>query len=40
MACDHYHRYREDVALLRELGVGSYRFSVAWSRILPEAPAR
>ncbi|AJC58446.1 Beta-glucosidase [Streptomyces sp. 769] len=33
---DHYHRYREDVALLKELGVGAYRFSVAWPRVVPE----
>lgn len=35
VACDHYHRYREDVALMKELGAGAYRFSVAWSRIMP-----
>jgi beta-glucosidase len=35
VACDHYHRYREDIALLRELGVDSYRFSVAWPRVQP-----
>jgi beta-glucosidase len=35
VACDHYHRYRDDVTLLKELGVDSYRFSVAWPRILP-----
>jgi beta-glucosidase len=35
IACDHYHRYREDVALMRELGIGAYRFSVAWPRVLP-----
>lgn len=34
-ACDHYHRYREDVALMSELGLGVYRFSVAWPRIQP-----
>jgi beta-glucosidase len=36
VACDHYHRYREDIALLRELGVQAYRFSVAWPRLLPQ----
>lgn len=34
-ACDHYHRWREDVALMKELGLKSYRFSVSWSRIIP-----
>ncbi|MEQ9811488.1 MAG: GH1 family beta-glucosidase [Azospirillaceae bacterium] len=36
IACDHYHRYPEDVALMAELGVDAYRFSTAWPRILPE----
>ncbi len=35
VACDHYHRWREDVALLRAIGVGAYRFSVGWPRVLP-----
>lgn len=35
-ACDSYHRYREDVALLAEAGLNSYRFSVEWARIEPE----
>jgi beta-glucosidase len=35
-AVDHYHRYAEDVALMSELGVNAYRFSIAWSRLLPE----
>jgi beta-glucosidase len=35
-ACDHYHRYREDVELLAELGFNMYRFSLEWSRIEPE----
>jgi beta-glucosidase len=36
IACDHYRRHREDVALMRELGLGAYRFSLSWSRILPD----
>ncbi|MBN2626552.1 MAG: beta-glucosidase, partial [Spirochaetales bacterium] len=35
-ACDHFHRYKEDVALMKELGLKNYRFSIAWPRILPE----
>src|SRR6185312_5989464 len=35
VANDHYHRYREDVALMKELGVKAYRFSIAWPRIFP-----
>lgn len=33
VACDHYHRYKEDVALMKEIGLNSYRFSVSWARI-------
>jgi beta-glucosidase len=40
VACDHYHRYREDVGLMRELGLSAYRFSVSWSRVLPEGRGR
>lgn len=40
VACDHYRRWPEDVALMRELGLGSYRFSLAWGRILPEGTGR
>ena len=36
VACDHFHRYREDVALIRDLGVNAYRFSFGWSRLQPE----
>ncbi len=35
-ACDHYHRYPEDIAMLADLGLNAYRFSVEWSRIEPE----
>ncbi|MFJ5546210.1 GH1 family beta-glucosidase [Streptomyces sp. NPDC093225] len=40
VATDHYRRYREDVALMAELGVGAYRFSVSWSRVLPDGHGR
>jgi len=36
VACDHYHRYRDDVALMRELGLDTYRFSTSWSRVRPD----
>ena len=35
-ACDHVNRWREDVGVLRDLGVGAYRFSISWPRVLPE----
>lgn len=35
VACDHYHRFEEDVALMRDLGMRAYRFSLSWSRIQP-----
>ncbi|SDW84614.1 GH1 family beta-glucosidase [Thiocapsa roseopersicina] len=40
IACDHYRRWHEDVALMAALGVNAYRFSVAWARILPEGTGR
>ena len=36
VAVDHYHRYREDVALMQQMGLQAYRFSIAWPRILPK----
>ncbi|MBD8080224.1 glycoside hydrolase family 1 protein [Cellulosimicrobium arenosum] len=38
-ACDHYHRYREDVALMRDLHLGAYRFSTSWARVHPDGGA-
>ena len=35
IACDHYHRYEEDITLMRRLGLKAYRFSVSWPRVLP-----
>jgi len=36
VTCDHYHRWREDVALMKQFGLKAYRFSIAWTRILPQ----
>ena len=40
LACDHYRRMKDDVGLMRELGLKAYRFSLAWTRILPEGRGR
>lgn len=39
-ACDHYHRFREDVVLMKEVGLKAYRFSLSWSRLLPEGTGK
>ena len=39
-AADHYHHYKEDVALMAECGFSSYRFSLSWSRIIPHADGK
>jgi beta-glucosidase len=36
LACDHYRRFRDDIALMADLGLGAYRFSIAWGRVLPD----
>lgn len=40
VACDHYHRYKEDIKLFKELGLKYYRFSISWARVLPEGVGR
>lgn len=40
VACDHYHRWREDVQLMKELGLKAYRFSIGWPRVLPTGRGR
>src|SRR6185312_8740731 len=40
VACDHYRRYRQDVQLMKALGLDGYRFSINWARVLPEGTGR
>ncbi len=40
VACDHYHRYKEDIKLMKELGYKAYRFSISWPRIFPEGKGK
>jgi beta-glucosidase len=40
VACDHYHRVPEDIAIMKDLGIDSYRFSIAWPRLAPQGDAR
>src|SRR5688500_15827095 len=40
VAVDHYHRWREDIGLMQQLGINAYRFSVAWPRVLPNGRGR
>lgn len=40
IACDHYHKFKEDIKLMSELGLKAYRFSISWSRILPEGTGK
>ena len=40
VACDHYNRWREDIGLMRSIGLNSYRFSIAWSRIFPDGDGK
>nr|THJ78314.1 beta-glucosidase [Acetivibrio thermocellus] len=40
VACDHYHRYEEDIKIMKEIGIKSYRFSISWPRIFPEGTGK
>lgn len=40
IACDHYHHFREDVKIMKEIGLKAYRFSIDWSRVLPDGVGR
>ena len=40
VACDHYHRFRDDVALMKQIGLQSYRFSTSWPRVLPDGTGK
>ena len=39
-ACDHYHRFKDDIALMKQIGLKSYRFSISWTRIFPDGTGR
>ncbi|MGN0613757.1 MAG: GH1 family beta-glucosidase [Porcipelethomonas sp.] len=39
-ACDHYHRFRDDIRLMKKMGIKNYRFSISWTRILPDGTGR
>lgn len=39
-ACDHYHRFREDIALMKKIGIKAYRFSISWPRVLPNGTGK
>ncbi|NLD49628.1 MAG: beta-glucosidase [Clostridiaceae bacterium] len=39
-ACDHYHRYEEDIILMKQLGIQSYRYSISWPRIFPDGKGK
>lgn len=40
VACDHYHRYKEDVKIMKQMGLKGYRFSINWARVLPEGTGK
>ena len=40
VACDHFHRYEEDLGLMKEVGLSAYRFSIGWSRVIPAGTGR
>lgn len=40
VACDHYHRWEEDLDLIKDMGVSAYRFSIAWPRVIPDGTGR
>ena len=39
-ACDFYHRWKDDIALMREMGLQAFRFSISWSRIFPDGTGK
>ena len=40
VACDHYHRYKEDIAMMKEIGIKYYRLSLSWTRIIPDGTGK
>ena len=40
IACDHYHHFKDDVKMMKKMGIRNYRFSISWTRVLPDGTGK